>query len=593
MTLAPRTRVAEDRVRAHLEAIYDARVAAEWTPRLLARMDAAERGFAAPFVPPEDRLGPETSVLITYADQVRHEGEPPLRTLRRLLHGPLDDAVAAVHLLPFFPSTSDDGFAVADYDRVDPAYGDWDDVAALGARHDLMFDAVLNHASASHPWFRGWLDGDPAYDGWFLEADPTADLSATVRPRTTPLLTPFATPDGTRHVWTTFGPDQVDLNYRTPAVLDAMAGVLLDYARRGARLLRLDAVTYLWKEPGTSSVHLPRTHEIVRLIRTVLEACTPGVVVITETNVPHAENVSYFGRGDDEAQMVYNFALPPLALHAFHRGDARILRDWARGLTTPGSSTAFFNFLASHDGIGVRPVEGILPGAESRSLADRVRRHGGLVSAKTDVGGGESPYELNVSLYDALNEPERSEDEGVRRMVTAHALMLALPGVPALYVHSLLGSRNDLRRLRETGRARSINRGRFDWATLRRELADPAHRRARVLAGIRGWLRIRARHPAFDPAAPATWPDAPDGVAAVVRHAPDGSAVACLHEIGGTGARLDLARTVGRSSGRADGRTDARAATREARDLGSGAPMDAGAEVALGPYETRWIALPG
>ena len=288
MTLAPGARAAEGRIRAHLETIYDPHVAAEWTPRLLARMDAAERALTAPFVPPDRRLGPDTSVLITYADQVRSEGEPPLRTLRRLLHGPLDGTVAAVHLLPFFPSTSDDGFAVADYDRVDPAYGDWNDVAALGARHDLMFDAVLNHASASHPWFRAWLNGDPAHDDWFLDVDPATDLGATVRPRTTPLLTPFEAKDGTRQVWTTFGPDQVDLNYRTPAVLDAMIGVLLDYARRGARLLRLDAVTYLWKEPGTASVHLPRTHEIVRLIRTVLEACTPGVVVITETNVPHA-----------------------------------------------------------------------------------------------------------------------------------------------------------------------------------------------------------------------------------------------------------------------------------------------------------------
>ncbi|MFO8150545.1 MAG: sugar phosphorylase, partial [Trueperaceae bacterium] len=470
---APRSRAAADRVRGHLLALYGAEAADEWTPRLLERMAATERRLPGAPTPPRERLGPDASVLITYADQVRSPGEPALRTLRRLLDGPLAGTTSAVHLLPFYPATSDDGFSVADYLAVDPANGDWDDVAALAAGRDLMFDAVINHTSAAHPWFRGFLAGDPRFRDWYVTADPGDDLSATVRPRTTPLLTPFAAHDGVRHVWTTFSADQVDLNYRRPEVLSAVLDVLLSYVERGARLLRLDAITYLWKEPGTSCVHLPQTHEVIKLIRTALEACTPGVVIVSETNVPHAENVSYFGDGHDEAQMVYNFALPPLTLHAIASGDARVLRDWARGLENPSEEATYFNFLASHDGIGVRPVEGILARSEVAALAERVRARGGLVSVKSDVGGGESPYELNVSLFDALADPGAPEADGVRRLLVAHALMLALPGVPGVYVHSLLGSRNDAEALAATGRARSINRGRFQLAALEAELADP------------------------------------------------------------------------------------------------------------------------
>jgi sucrose phosphorylase len=575
---APRSRAAADRVRGHLLALYGAEAADGWTPRLLERMAATERRLPGTPTPPRERLGPDASVLITYADQVRSPGEPPLRTLRRLLDGPLAGTTSAVHLLPFYPATSDDGFSVADYLAVDPAFGGWDDVAALAAGRDLMFDAVINHTSAAHPWFRGFLAGDPQFRGWYVTADPEDDLTATVRPRTTPLLTPFAAHDGVRHVWTTFSSDQVDLNYRRPELLAAVLDVLLNYVERGARLLRLDAITYLWKEPGTPCVHLPQTHEVIKLIRTALEACTPGVVIVSETNVPHAENVSYFGDGHDEAQMVYNFALPPLTLHAIATGDARVLRDWAGGLENPSAEATYFNFLASHDGIGVRPVEGILARSEVAALAERVGARGGLVSVKSDVGGGESPYELNVSLFDALTDPGAPEADGVRRLLVAHALMLALPGVPGVYVHSLLGSRNDAAALAATGRARSINRGRFEFAALQAELADPGHRRRRVLDGMRRLLRARGAHPAFHPQAPARWPDAPPSVAAVVRGTP-GAEVLALQNLGAAGVSVDGAALLGRPW------------PAGARDLLSGEPAPTG-EIALGGHGIRWVEAP-
>ncbi|MBW6454425.1 MAG: hypothetical protein K0A98_00935, partial [Trueperaceae bacterium] len=367
--------------------------------------------------------------------------------------------------------------------------------------------------------------------------------------------------------------------YRRPELLAAVLDVLLSYVERGARLLRLDAITYLWKEPGTSCVHLPQTHEVIKLLRTALEACTPGVVIVSETNVPHAENVAYFGDGRDEAQMVYNFALPPLTLHAIATGDARVLRDWARGLANPSDEATFFNFLASHDGIGVRPVEGILARSAVAALAERVRARGGLVSVKSDVGGGESPYELNVSLFDALADPGAPEADGVRRLLVAHALMLALPGVPGVYVHSLLGSRNDLAALAATGRARSINRGRFELATLQAELAAPGHRRRRVLDGMRRLLRARAAHPAFHPQAPARWPEAPPAVAATVRGAP-GAEVLALQNLGAAGAAVDGAAMLGRRW------------PTGARDLLTGAPVPTG-DLALGGHGIRWVEVAG
>jgi len=578
LAAAPRTALAADRVRGHLERLYGPAAAGHWTPRLLARLAQCERRLPGPPTPPAARLDEATSVLITYADQVRSADEPPLRTLRRLLDGPLADTTSAVHLLPFYPATSDDGFSVADYLTVDPQLGDWDDVAALAAGRDLMFDAVINHTSVAHPWFRGFLAGDPAFRDRYVTADPGDDLSATVRPRATPLLTPFETHDGVRHVWTTFSADQVDLNYQRPETLAAVLDVLLTYVERGARLLRLDAITYLWKEPGTSCVHLPQTHEVIRLIRTALEACSPGVVIVSETNVPHAENVAYFGNGRDEAQMVYNFALPPLTLHALATGDARVLRDWARGLENPSDEATYFNFLASHDGIGVRPVEGLLTRAQVEALAERVRARGGLVSVKSDVGGGESPYELNVSLFDALGDPGAPDEDGVRRLLAAHALMLALPGVPGIYVHSLLGSRNDREALAATGRARSINRGRFELAALAAQLADPGHRRRRVLDGMRGLLRVRGGHPAFHPQAPARWPEAPPSVAAVVREAAGGELLA-LHNLGAAGVAVDVGALLGR-------RWPARA-----RDLLTGDAVPTAA-IALGGHAFRWIEAP-
>jgi sucrose phosphorylase len=544
-------------------------------PDLLERLQRFHTEHPRPAIAPAARLSERDALLITYGDQVRAPDEAPLTTLARLLDGPLADTVTGVHLLPFFPYTSDDGFSVVDYLQVDEALGDWRHVAHLGESHRLMFDAVINHASVSSHWFQGFLANEAPYRDFFVTADPDLDLSMVVRPRTSPLLTPFETVAGTRHVWTTFSADQVDLDYTNPTLMLEVLEVLLAYVDRGAEIIRLDAVTYLWKEPGHASVHHPRTHAALKLYRAALEVAAPWVVMLTETNVPHTENIGYFGNGRDEAQMVYNFALPPLVLHSFTAGDASKLAAWAAELHTPSPETAFFNFLASHDGIGVRPVEALLDPDEVTALATVAERHGGAVSTKTNSDGSQSLYELNINYFDALNDPGHaaSLELQVRRFLSAQALMLALPGVPGVYVHSLLGSRGAPHEVARTGRKRSINREKFELAALERELADPDARRSRVLTGYRELLAVRTAHPAFHPHAAHQVLTTPNTLLGLKRTAEDGRVVVTFTNVSSSEVPL----TIG-------------ALLDEARDLLASSARD---DRTLRPYETRWFALEG
>ncbi len=469
----------------------------------LARIEElAARHRRAEAAPARARWSERDIVLIAYGDQIRAERGTPLAALRAFLlgHG-LERLFSIVHLLPFFPSTSDDGFAVADYRRVDPALGTWRDVAALGRSFDLMMDLVLNHCSRSHRWFRGYLEGEEPYRDYFIEADPEADFSAVVRPRSTPLLTAVETRGGCRHVWTTFGADQVDLDFRNPEVLLEMLQTVLLYVERGARIVRLDAVAFLWKEIGTSCLHLPQTHAIVQLMRTLLEEVAPGTLLLTETNVPHEENVSYFGAGD-EAHLVYQFSLPPLLLDACLSGDARVLRGWLGDLEAAGpfpAGTTFLNFTASHDGIGVRPLEGLVPERRLRRLLAAIGERGGRVSTRRRPDGRDAAYELNIAWTSAFaGASGRLSALAVRRFLASQALMLALRGIPAVYFHGLVGTPNDRKGLERTGIARRINRRKFE----RRELeAILARRRpaSRIFAGMQQLLAVRRAQPAFHP----------------------------------------------------------------------------------------------
>lgn len=524
-----------NRIRALLEFLYGAAAAAEIEGQLRSRLTGPAGGPGQPRAEGQPaRVDERDVLLITYPDQLRAAGEAPLGTLERFCRDWFGDLISGVHLLPFYPSSSDDGFAVQDYEAVEPAFGTWADVARFGPRFDLMFDAVFNHLSASSDWFHRFCRDEPGFRDFFVTVTGAPDLSAVVRPRALPLLTEFPTARGPERVWTTFSADQVDLNFRNPRVLLAITDVLLGYVRRGARFIRLDAIAFLWKEPGTSCLHRPQTHAVIQLFRAVLDEVAPGVLLITETNVPHADNLSYFGDGTNEAQLVYNFALPPLVLHALATGQASTLTAWAATLRAPSPRTTFFNFLASHDGIGLNPARGILTDGEVEALVARCRAHGGLVSFKYNPDGTRSPYELNVSLFDAVNDPAAPEplDAQIARFRVAHAILLALAGVPGLYFHSLVGSRNDAAGAATSGMPRRINREKFDCTLLEAELADPRSRRARVLAAQRALLRVRRAHAAFHPTGPQRVLELDRRVFALERTSPDGAQrVLCLQNV--------------------------------------------------------------
>jgi glycosidase len=532
---------------------------------------------------PRPALTERDALLITYADQVREASVAPLRTLAGFLDARLKGAVSGVHILPFYPSSSDDGFAVQDFFAVSPELGDWYDVGRLCRSFDLMFDGVFNHVSARGVWFKRFIEGDPVYRDFFISVDGDPDLSGVVRPRALPLLTRFSTAGGERKVWTTFSADQVDLNFKNPAVLLAVLEALLFYVERGARFVRLDAIAYLWKEPGTPCIHLPQTHQVIQIMRAVLDECAPNVLLITETNVPHADNVSYFGDGSNEAQLVYNFALPPLVLHSVATGDARKLSRWAASLSMPSDRVTFFNFLASHDGIGLNAARGILSEAEIDALVRHARDHGGFVSLKQNADGSQSPYELNINYFDALSDPgNRAEpiETQVDRFMAAQAVMLALAGVPGIYFHSLFGSRNDRTGADSTGIPRRINRQKFAREDLDRALADPASLRTRVFTRYRQLLAIRQSQPAFAPAASQRILDLDPRVFALLREAADGRGrVLCLHNVAGEAVDLALTSPGPRASGLW-------------RNLFDGKLLSVGATGALAarlsPYEVIW-----
>lgn len=482
-------------------------------------------------LPNEDLWDQSDVVLITYADQLRDSNSSPLQAQRKfLLDYNLQQSLSCVHLLPFCPYTSDDGFSVVDYLEVDRASGTWGDISDLGRSFDLMFDLVLNHASQKCEWFQEYLAGNPEYADYFIDMDPEMDLSKVVRPRSLPLLTKFASESGEKNIWTTFSADQVDLNYGNPKVMLQMIEILVEYANRGARIIRLDAIAFLWKEIGTNCLHLPQTHAAVKLMRRVLDLVAPGTILLTETNVPHEENLSYFGNGSDEAHMVYQFSLPPLLMDAIHSGDTSILKAWLTRLKPPTAKTTFFNFTASHDGIGVRPLEGIVSDQRLGELLNIVRERGGKVNTRQTSDGVDKPYELNLTYMSAVTGDEaESIVQRVRRFLATQALMLSMQGVPAIYFHSLVGSPNDYEGMESSGQNRRINRHKYERQELDQALADLNGVQRRVFDGYQRLLKVRRCQPAFHPNASQIILDLPtDGMIGLRRLSADGSELVAL-----------------------------------------------------------------
>ena len=460
-----------------------------------------EKSFEA-----KNRFTEKDVILITYGDLIRTPGEKPLETLHELSKTYLSGVFNTVHLLPFFPYSSDRGFAVMNFEEVDPNLGTWDDILSLKSDFKLMFDGVFNHVSSRSHWFQEFLNQNPDYINFFTVFSTKDRLSPEqlkiiVRPRTSDILTEFNTLYGPRLVWTTFSPDQIDLNYKNPKVLLKMIEILLTYVRRGADIVRLDAVTYLWEELGTTCVHLEQSHTIIRLFRDILNAVAPHVAIITETNVAHSDNIKYFGDGYNEAQMVYNFALPPLVLYTFLTENADTLANWAESIENPSDQATFFNFLDSHDGIGVMAVKNILTSEEIEMMALKVLEHGGYISYKDNGDGTTSPYELNITWWSAINNDDADEpvDLQVQRYLASRAIALVLMGVPGVYLHGLLGSKNDAELVLEERSTRSINRKNINKEELLKALENNKSTTYLVTTGLIKLIRKRIREKAFHP----------------------------------------------------------------------------------------------
>jgi glycosidase len=565
--------------RRRLALLYGEERASAVLDDLLARMRAHPRAEAEE---PSARWTQSDVVLISYADSILRDGEAPLATLARFLEEQLASSLNTVHLLPFYPYSSDGGFSVIDYEAVDPAHGDWSDVDRIRDRFDLMMDLVMNHCSSQSRWFQNFLAGEGEGQDFFHVLPGDTDVSQVVRPRTHSLLQAYKTAEGEKQVWATFSRDQLDLNYGNPAVLLAMIHVMLSYVERGARFLRLDAVAFLWKRLGSSCIHLEETHQVVKLMREVLAAVAPEVILLTETNVPNEENLSYFGRGD-EAHMVYQFSLPPLLLHALWRGNAEKLSAWAASLDEPPAGCTYFNFTASHDGVGLRPVEGLLPDSEVERLVAGMQASGGFVSFRTVDGGNARPYEINISLYYAMSNTARGRDRmQVARFIACQTAMIGLRGIPGVYIHSLTATANDHAGYDRSGHPRDINRHRWDEARLMSLLRRPRTKNARVFNELRRRLALRRWQPAFHPDAPMRVLDLGPEIFAFERTSLDGlQRIVAVHNFGAQARPLTL---------------DAEALSGVPRycvDLLSGTQLtsDQGG-VTLFPYQSLWLAGP-
>ncbi|GJM12258.1 MAG: sucrose phosphorylase [Pseudohongiella sp.] len=565
------------RVAEHLNFIYPDQNNEQLTERLIAEMSL---GRNLQTTETHQNNWDETdSILITYGNTVMKDGELPLHTLHRFLNKHLAETIKCVHILPFFPFSSDDGFSVMDFLQVNPWLGDWEDIEAIGKDYRLMSDLVINHMSSRSRWFDNFKKRlDPGKD-YFAEGKPDDDYSQVVRPRNSPLLTPIATADGERHVWCTFSADQVDLNFKNPEVLLEFVRIIRKYLNHGVAIFRLDAVAFLWKEAGTSCIHLQQTHEIIKLLRTLIEHYFPDVILICECNVPNRENLTYFGNAN-EAHIIYNFSLPPLLLYTLLSGDCRHLKTWMMSMPPAQSGTSYLNFIASHDGIGLRPLDGLLAESERDKLVDTIQKFGGRVTYRKAREGHDKPYELNVALYDALKGTiESGEDEfAYQRFICAHAIMLALEGIPGIYIQSLFGSRNDHSRLEHTGRPRSINRNIWKESELEEELEDANSMHGKVFSELNRLLRIRQKQAAFHPNATQFTLHLGQEIFGFWRQSIDRSqSVFSLSNVSSQSQLLNLA-DINLIS------------TNEWRDLIGETPIsDLGGQLELSPYQTLWI----
>ncbi|HBC58418.1 MAG TPA: alpha-amylase [Gammaproteobacteria bacterium] len=527
-------------VKAHVEQIYPQLPSGKIADRLIKTMGLSDCHH--PALTHRNHWSEVDIWIISYGDSVSSNNEKPLRTLARFLSSELEPLINGIHILPFYPHSSDDGFSVIDYGQVDKRLGDWSDIAAIAQNYKLMSDLVLNHCSVKNCWFENFKQQKEPGKNYFITVPKDTDVSKVIRPRTSPLLSKVETVNGTQWVWSTFSEDQVDLNYANPDVLVEILRIIKDYLDKGTKIIRLDAVAFLWKELGTSCMHLSQTHEVVRLIRTLVEHYSPDAIIITETNVPYHENLSYFGNAN-EAHGVYNFPLPPLILHALICGTSKHLKAWQMSMPPAQTGTFYLNFIASHDGIGLRPVEDLLSEEDIATLVQHIENFGGKVSWRSDSEMNTKPYELNIALFDAFKGCCDGIDEWqIDRFLCAHAIMLSLEGIPALYIHSMIATENDYEGLNRHKHNRAINRYKWNYEQLKHVLDDELSHHAQVYTKMTHLLALRIKQPAFHPNAAQYTLHVCDEVFAFWRQSKNrDQCIFCLHNVSNKTVIITLA----------------------------------------------------
>ncbi|MBC8212972.1 MAG: alpha-glucosidase C-terminal domain-containing protein [Gammaproteobacteria bacterium] len=561
----------------HIRFIYPEVNPAELTEQLIAVMDLdsqCQRPKAH-----QNHWSQRDVIAISYGDSISRADEKPLQTLHQFFNQHFSEVINSIHILPFYPYSSDDGFSVINYKQVNQALGEWSDIQHIASDFKLMADLVINHCSSRSEWFEQFKNNRSPEKDYFIKVDPATDLSQVTRPRTNPLLREVVTLDGTRHVWCTFSHDQIDLNFANPQLLLEMVSVIDFYLGMGISIFRLDAVAFLWKEIGSNCLNLPQTHEMIRLIRTLVEHKNSKAIIITETNIPNRENLAYFGNAN-EAHVIYNFTLPPLLLHGLLNGNSFHLNNWLMSMPPAQDGTTYLNFIASHDGIGLRPVEGILSDEEINRVTDTMQQYGARISWRNLADNQVRPYEINISLYDALSGTVNGPDNWqFERFMCAHAIMLSLEGIPAFYIHSLLGTENDLLKMEHSANNRSINRHVWDYNELTQLLSDSTSHHARVLGRLRQLIKIRTRQPAFHPNATQYTLHLGEGVFAYWRQSRSREqSIFCFHNISDQVQQISLSSVN-------------LVATYQWHDLFSGKVYDdLYSTLQLQPYECVWLS---
>ncbi len=432
--------------------------------------------------------------LITYADRLAGGGLPELHAL---LRGPLAGVFGGVHILPFFHPIdgADAGFDPIDHTQVDAQLGGWPDIKALTQDIDVMADVIVNHMSADSPQFVDWSEKGAAseYVGLFLTYDAVFPQGATEREllniyRPRPGL-PFthATLHNGEHrlLWTTFTPKQVDIDVHSRAGQQYLQGILRTFSDNGIRMVRLDAVGYAIKRAGSSCFMMPETFGFIGEFAQQAKAL--GMEVLVEVHSHYRQQVEIAQRVD----WVYDFALPPLVLHAFAFKTAERLKHW---LTIRPANA--LTVLDTHDGIGIIDIgsaasdraanPGLVPDEELSRLVDWIhdnsrgqsREATGAAASNLDL------YQVNCTFFDALGADERA-------YLLSRAIQFFVPGIPQVYYVGLLAGANDMALLQRTRVGRDINRHRYARGEAERELERP------VVQALVELIRWRNTHPAF------------------------------------------------------------------------------------------------